>query len=163
MTLLVVGHCRSWEQNLHLPCLRWPIYSVQLIQNRRQALNSHDKTLFLSWHRWVLAEQRDLTLHVSGCVSIVILRHYLHWSSVRHRCAACNAAPPHRSLPQVSECRIPEPRSLLPVKSGSGRLAESGCGGKNLHLSRPRQQDLWLHFSWRNRQEQMLCIHRFRT
>lgn len=43
----------SQVQNLHLHGLRWPSDSVQLIQNRQQALNSNQKTLSWPWHREV--------------------------------------------------------------------------------------------------------------
>lgn len=36
---LFVGRWSSHEQSLHIRCLRWPSDSVQLIQNRQQALN----------------------------------------------------------------------------------------------------------------------------
>lgn len=47
---LFVGRWSSHEQSLHIHCLRWPSDSVQLIQNRQQALN-RDKIKRLPWLR----------------------------------------------------------------------------------------------------------------
>lgn len=64
---LLVGCWRSQKQNLHVQSLRWQSGSIQLIQNRQQALNSYQEPLLLSWHRG--GQQSRGRVHVSGCVA----------------------------------------------------------------------------------------------
>lgn len=120
---LFVGRWRSHEQSLHIRCLRWPSDSVQLIQNRQQALNRDDiKRLPQLWGD----KQSWERLHEPGCTFPSVSWTYFTWM---HAFRNSDAQSKMQLISTRFLCRSWNTRSLFkddPWRQGETQLLRRG-------------------------------------